>query len=175
MSRMLCVISSRVDFIIFHNRLRGKVILMLPRFDRSKIYFFFKERLIFVWALTKWQNWNLIARHCISIEFRNKRESCGQLPQVAMAEAIIEDIQAWTALKMDEYKKIHDLVIELERREEALKSRQDSEAPAVLLRRRNLGDQIWRLKTEIELVWADLHSHRGVLMSRLCRTRRVDE
>ena len=81
-----------------------------------------------------------------------------------MAEAIIEEIQAWTALKTDEYKKIHDLVIELERREEALKSREDSEAPA--------GDQIWRLRTEIELVWADLHSHRGVLMSRLCRARR---
>ena len=39
-----------------------------------------------------------------------------------MAGLIIEEIQAWTALKMDEYKKIHDLVMELERREEALKS-----------------------------------------------------
>ena len=101
-----------------------------------------------------------------------KRGSCGQFHQVAMAGLIIEEIQAWTALKMDEYKKIHDLVMELERREEALKSRQDSEEPAVLLRRRDLGDQIWRLRTEIELVWADLHSHRGVLMSRLCRARR---
>ena len=80
-----------------------------------------------------------------------KRGSCGQFHQVAMAGLIIEEIQAWTALKMDEYKKIHDLVMELERREEALKSRQDSEEPAVLLRRRDLGDQIWRLRTG--MVW----------------------
>ena len=89
-----------------------------------------------------------------------------------MADQITEEIQIWTAAKMDEYKKIHELVEELERQEEALRRRQDSETPDILLKRRNLGDNIWLLRTKIELVWADLHSYRGVLMSRLRRALR---
>ena len=89
-----------------------------------------------------------------------------------MAGQIIEEIETWTAMKMDEYKKIYELVEELERQEEVLKARVDSETPDILLKRRNLGDHIWLLRTEIEHVWRDMHSHRAKLMMRLQRVLR---
>ena len=86
-----------------------------------------------------------------------------------MADKIVEEIETFTAMKMDEVKKINEIVEELERQEEVLKSRADSRTPDILLKRLNLGDNILLLRTELEHVWSDLHSHRAKLMMRIQR------
>ena len=89
---------------------------------------------------------------------------------MASSIEIYDEMIAYTALKMEQYRALTSEIEELEKEEEDMISgaygAPDGDIGAVMDQINVYRDQVLCLRIEIEQIWSDMHAHRASLMTR---------